>query len=146
MIDAMEAGPELVCVDPARANEVWPHVAPLLDEAFNRFGSNDERIELEASVKSGKALLWIVWSSLRKIECALVTDLIKEDDYTVCRMRALAGRKVSRWLALLEKIEDFARTEDCRFIRYTGRRGWVMMLGDDYRVTHVRAEKRLKED
>lgn len=137
--------PSLVCVDPARVHEVWPHVVTLLDEAFERFGSNDERMEIENGVKQGAMLLWIVWSSLRKIECALVTDLIKEDDYIVCRMRALAGRKISRWLALLEKIEDFARAEDCKFIRYTGRRGWVMMLGEDYRVTHVRAEKKLKE-
>ena len=142
---AREEGPELVCVDPARVHEFWPHVGPLLDEAFNRFGSNDERKEVENGVRQGVMLLWLAWSSLRKIECALVTDLIKEDDYLVCRLRALAGCKVSRWIALLEKIEDYARAENCKFIRYVGRRGWVMMLGEDYRVTHVRAEKRLKE-
>lgn len=138
--------PELVCVDPARVHEIWPYVTPLLDEAFERYGSNDERLEIEKGVKSGMMLLWLAWSSLRKIEAALITDLIKEDDYVVCRLRALAGRKVSRWIALLSKIEDYARDEDCKFVRYVGRRGWVMMLGEDYRVTHVRAEKRLKED
>ena len=141
-----ESRPELICVDPSRAHEFWPHVAPLLDEALGRYGSNDERKEIESGVKSGVMLLWLAWSSQRKIEAALVTDLLKEDDYVVCRYRALGGRDVPRWLALKDKIEDYARAEDCKVIRYIGRRGWVMMLGEDYRVTHVRAEKRLKGD
>lgn len=133
--------PELVCVDPQRVEEMWPHVSHLIDAACERFGTQDERKELEASVKSGKALLWIAWSD--KIEAALVTDLVKEDDYLVCRLRALSGDTITRWIALLKKIEQYADDEGCRLIRYVGRRGWAFVL-NDYRITHIHAEKRLR--
>jgi hypothetical protein len=133
--------PALVCVDPARVAEVWPLVSALMDRAQERFGSNDERMAIEKDVREGLALLWMAWSDDRKIEAALVTDIIKEDDYKVCRLRALAGYNIQRWFKLLGRIEGFARDEKCRVIRYFGRKGWTIMLGADYRVTHVMAEK-----
>ncbi len=136
--------PELVCVDPAQIEKLWPHVSALIDKATERYGSKDERSELEASVKSGKALLWLAWSASRQIEMALVTDLVKEDDYLVCRLRSVAGMRVLRWIALIDKIEQYARNENCKSIRYIGRRGWSLMMSDDYRITHVIAEKNLR--
>lgn len=139
----MNERPSLICVDPALIGEVWPHVEPLLSEAYTRFGSQDERRTIEADVLEGRSLLWVAWSDNRKIEAALVTDLVKEDGELICRLRALAGRSLRRWIKLLGLIEEYANKEGCATVRYFGRQGWRAMLGSDYRVTHVQAEKRL---
>lgn len=139
----MDEKPELVCVDPARIEELWPHIAPLIDDAYARFGSRDERRKVEEDIRAGLALVWLAWSPKRQIEAALVTDLIREDDVLICRLRALAGEQVTRWLSLVAQIEAYAKAEKCSRTRYIGRPGWKAML-KDYRVTHVQAEKLLK--
>lgn len=138
----MAETPRLICVPPDRFGEFWPHLEPLIRKAHERFGSNDEREELEAALRQGKALAWIAWSPAQKIEAVLVTDLMKEDGVLICRLRALAGRKLQRWLRLLDEVEQFARREGCAAIRFIGRPGWSRMLRD-YHVTHVQAQKRL---
>lgn len=136
--------PQLVCIAPERIEEFWPYVAPLIDKAYERFGTKDERRRVEEDIKSGMALVWIAWSATRDIEAALVTDLLLEDGDLVCRLRALSGRMVTRWLRLLKEIEAYAKTEKCKCVRYYGRPGWVAMMRPDYRVTHVQAEKPLR--
>lgn len=138
-----EDSPELLCVDPARVSEIWPHVSPLVDLAYAKVGSRDQREAAEKDVYSGIALLWVVHSPQRLIEAFAITDLIKEDDCLVCRIRAVAGRVMRRWLRLIEEIEAYAKRESCTEIRYVGRPGWGRALGPDYKVTHVIAAKRL---
>lgn len=138
----MDDKPTLVCVDPERIEEIWPHVVPLIDRAYERFGTQEERRKVESDIRGGLALMWLAWSAKRQIEAALVTDLIREDGTLICRLRAIAGEQVTRWLALVAQIEAYAKAEKCARTRYIGRPGWKAML-PDYRVTHVQAEKLL---
>ena len=62
----------LVCVDPARVHEIWPHVEAMIARAMVRGVSDFD--ELEQRVWRGQALLWIVWDGER-ILAAVVTAI-----------------------------------------------------------------------
>src|SRR4051812_29797886 len=88
------AKPALVCVDPARVPEIWPHVAVLIDAAYARHGTREERRQVEHDVFARKALLWIAWAD--KIEGVVITDIVLEDGALICQLRALAGKGLRR--------------------------------------------------
>jgi hypothetical protein len=47
---------ELLCVDPARMHEIWPHVVPLIAQAMRR-GGMGAFADVERSLGQGRALL-----------------------------------------------------------------------------------------
>jgi hypothetical protein len=130
---------QLLCIDPARNHEFWPHVAPLLKAALAR--TNLSRFEdIEVDVLSGAGLLWIAWSG--QIEAAATTALIQTNTGTICVLTACGGRGMARWLALLEHIEAYARNEGCSALRIFGRKGWQRML-KQYQATNIVLERKL---
>ncbi len=115
----------LLCVDPAQAAEFWPHVAPLIEQACRR-GLHDFA-GAEQSVRSGAALLWIVWDQA-EIVAALTTELHRINGRKLCFIATLGGKQRERWLHLIEGIESYARTEDCAAVIIMGRSGWQRTL------------------
>jgi len=131
--------PQLVCIDPRRIAQFWPHVAPLLKAAVVRTDlcAFDE---IERDVLAGDSLLWLAWSGA--IEAAVITSLIKTDTSKVCVLTACGGKDMRRWLALLETIEAYARAEGCSRMRIFGRKGWQRVLAN-YHTTNIVLEKDL---
>jgi hypothetical protein len=131
--------PQLVCVDPSRVRECWPHVAPFLRAAIER--TNLDRFdEIERDVLAGRSLLWLAWSN--RVEAAATTVLTETDAGRVCVLTACGGRNMKRWLPLLRTIEAYARAEGCGHLRIFGRKGWQRVL-EDYRVTNIILERNL---
>jgi hypothetical protein len=84
-------GPQLVCVDPARACEVWPHVRALIHAAMRR-GDLSSFSAVEASVLAGDALLWLAWDpGAERITAAAVTELHATEWRKVCVIVACGG-------------------------------------------------------
>lgn len=131
---------ELVCVNPAYVDEVWPHVAHFAKQALVRgdLGTFDA---LERDVLSGEALLWLAWCS-PVIEAIAVTQLVTTERSRACEIRACGGTRPHRWLGLLEQIEGYARAQHCTCTRIFGRRGWSRLL-KNYRATKIILERRL---
>lgn len=92
--------------------------------------------DIEKAVLSGDQLLWLAISD--HIEAAATTHLSRN----VCTMVACAGHERERWLPLMARIEQYARAEGCRCVRWYGRKGWQRVM-PDYRVEHVIMEKAL---
>jgi hypothetical protein len=131
--------PDLICVDPARVDEIWPHVRDRLRAAINRTElSNFE--DLEADVFAGMQLVWIAWNGA-EIMAVATTQLVKPHD-KVCVLTACSGYDRDRWLPLFARIEQYARDEGCTKMRIYGRKGWQRVL-DGYRVEHIILEKAL---
>ena len=129
--------PELICVDPEKVFDFWPHARPLIKAALERTRlSNIE--DIEADVLDGKQLLWLAWSD--HIEAAATTHLVKTAGRPVCILTACSGHHRERWLPLFAKIEKYAKDEGARCMRIYGRKGWERVL-DGYRVEHVILEK-----
>lgn len=130
---------ELVCVDPARVAEFWPHVRDLIKAAIDRTGLSDFG-DIEADVIQGKQLLWLAYGE--GIEAAATTHLIKTEDRPVCILTACSGHQRERWIPLFNQIENYARNEGAKAMRIYGRKGWERVLSG-YRVEHVILEKGL---
>lgn len=134
---------DLVCVDPSKIGEMWPHVAPLLRSAFTRTGFALFS-DLERDALNGNALVWLAWNGA-SIEAAAATALHPTDAGLVCTVLACGGADdadMKNWLPLLSKIEQFAKDEGCVRSRVVGRKGWTRAL-DGYREKHVVLEKEL---
>ena len=128
--------PNLVCVDPKRIDEIWPHAKHLIRCAIERT-SLSSFDDIEKDILDGKQLLWLAWSG-ESIEAAATTQLV----IPRCILTACAGANRERWLPLFSKIEQYAKDEGCSTMRIIGRKGWERVL-DGYRVEYVILEKAL---
>ena len=137
----MPSSTDLVCIEPAHIREVWPHVRPLLEKASRRTGLN-AFADFEADILAGRSLVWIAWNG-NTIEAAAATILINSDPGKVCVITLCAGRQMSRWLSLIDRIEDYAREEGCTRIRIFGRKGWLRVL-EGFAASHVVMDKALR--
>ena len=134
----MPSSIDLVCVDPARVHEVWPHVRPLLEKACRRAALN-AFADFESDILCGRSLVWVAWNG-STIEAAAATVLINSDLGKVCVITLCAGREMSRWLKLIKGIEAYARDEGCTRARIFGRKGWLRAL-EGFRARHVVMDK-----
>ena len=132
---------ELVCVDPARVHEIWPHVRPLLEDACRRTGLN-AFADFEADILAGRSLVWIAWSG-SVIEAAAATALTNSDLGKVCVITLCAGRHMQRWLSLIEQMEAYAKDEGCTRVRIFGRRGWLRVL-EGFEARHVVMDRQVR--
>lgn len=131
---------ELACVPPNRVSDIWPLVAPLLKSAIDRTGLSEWH-EIEADILYGNSLLWLCMED-HKILCAGVTTLEKVHNKLACVIVACGGTGLPQWVHLLEKIEIYAKAENCHCVRIFGRTGWARVL-TDYKTTNIVLEKRL---
>lgn len=130
----------LVCVDPKRVSEVWPHVNHLLKGACCRTKLNAFS-DIEADILAGRSLLWVAWNG-RAIESAAATILINSEARKVCIITVCGGSDMKRWLPLIGQIESYARREGCERVRIYGRKGWLRVL-DGYEQKYVIMDKEL---
>jgi hypothetical protein len=141
----MPSSAELICVDPKRVHEIWPHIAPLLRKAILRTGLS-AFADIERDILEGRALLWVAVSgegSRLAIDAVASTSLQQIDAGKVCVITACVGARMPRWLPLLAGIEDYAREEACSSVRIFGRKGWLRAL-EGYRAKYVILDKELQ--
>lgn len=131
----------LICVDPVRINDVWPHVEPLLAPAMNAALADDDIASVKSDLDQGCALLWIVWDE--SIRAAATTKILNVPNKRICVVTSCGGRDVLKWYGFIAALEEHARAEGCDAMRVTGRRGWKRLL-KDYSEPWVCLEKGLK--
>jgi hypothetical protein len=124
-----EKRPMLMCVDPARVREMWPHVQWLIEKAFWVGGSDETIDDLREDVFAERALLWIVWDESKGgILVAGTTKLIETTNGRVCILSSCAGHNLKQWQGFIADLEDYAKREGCKFVRVYGRPGWERLL------------------
>lgn len=136
----MHSSASLVCVDPSKAKEMWPHVEPMLRAAIDRTRLS-LFADLERDVLKGHALLWLAWNG-EAIEAVAATALHPTEGGLVCSILACGGSDMRRWLPLIEQIETYAKAEGCARCRIVGRKGWLAVL-NGYHETSVILTKEL---
>jgi len=136
---------QLICIDPEKVHQFWPHVAPLIQAAMER-GRISEFAPVAEAVHTGSALVWIAWNE-KQIKAAAVTRLGTVNGERFCTIVACGatGHDRAEWLPLLAGLEDYARAERCTAMRIWGRRGWERLL-PDYKPTRVILEKELHNE
>jgi hypothetical protein len=136
----MPSTAELVCVDPQRVDEFWPHVRPLLKAACYRTKLN-AFADIESDILSGRSLLWMAWNGLT-VESAAATVLINSESGRVCIITVCGGSDMKRWLPLIDQIEAYAKREACKRVRIYGRKGWLHVL-EGFEEKYVIMDKEL---
>jgi hypothetical protein len=131
---------ELICADPARVHEFWPHAKHFIRSAIGRVGLGSFECT-ERDVLSGDQLLWFAWDG-EKIISAATTRLADNGQRKVCEIVACGGEDRGKWLPLIKQIESYAKNENCSSTRIIGRVGWERVL-DGYRREYVILEKAL---
>lgn len=130
---------QLVCIDPARIDEMWSHVRDKIRAAVEKTGLSSFA-DIEADVLAGMQLCWVA-SENNEILAVATTQLVKPFE-KVCILTACAGYDRDRWLPLFAHIEQYAKDEGCSKMRIYGRIGWQRVL-KNYRVEHVILERNL---
>ena len=128
------------CAPPDRAGEYWAAVGDvLIKPAFDNSLTDYETIA--NAVMAGDMLLWLAWDGT-EIYAACVTQLGTSNGRRFCLIVAVGGRDMSRWLYLVNRLEQYAKDEGCQSIALIGRRGWEREL-PEYKVKRVTLEKEL---
>ena len=136
----MPASVELVCVDPKRVHEIWPHVVELIHGAVQRTNLS-HTLDIDDNVLHGHGLLWLACRE-SEIIAAMTTSLVRTDRDKICILTACGGGAMDDWLPLLRKIEAYARDEGCALVRIYGRKGWARVL-QNYHTEHIILERPL---
>ncbi len=135
----MPSKAELICIDPKRVHEFWPHVKLLIHRAIIRGGG--DFMQVKHDVLIGLDLLWIAYDG-KQIIAAAITSLGVLGGKKTCTIVACGGVGWKRFGHLIEGIENYAIGENCTAMRIYGRTGWQRLL-KDYDVLRVVLEKEL---
>lgn len=128
----------LACVPPAQAAQAWGLVGHLIAEAMR--GDHDVSV-VHGDVTSGRSLLWLAIGG-DAIHAAAVTEINEIAGRRICTIVACGGEDMSKWLHLIEGLEDYARRESCVATRINGRKGWARALAG-YDCRYIVLEKAL---
>lgn len=112
---------ELVCIDPERIHEIWPHAKDMILSAGRRTGLSDPEYT-EFELLRGEQLLWLAWDG-KAIKAAASTQLLNN----VCNITACGGKDMRSWVSLFPRLEAYAKSEGCK-LRISGRMGWARVL------------------
>jgi hypothetical protein len=138
--EARRAKAELVCVDPAQVERIWPRVAHLIRRALER-GGMGRFADVERDVLGANAYLWLALDE-DAVLAAAVTQVTQQKGERLCTIVACGGRDWGRWGALIEGLEDYARAENCARMEIAGRPGWRRRL-PEYRLRNIVIGKEL---
>ncbi len=130
----------LICVDPACIDKIWPHVSMYIFAAMVRGGVTDYR-SLERVIRSGDALVWVAYKG-DQIQAVAVTEVVNVNGERVCGIAACGGKDRKSWLPYIAQLEQYARDMKCKRMQIIGRKGWIRVL-PDYRPTRVVLGKEL---
>ncbi len=105
----------------------WPHLAPLLDKAFN---VGDRRVRLQDlydDALQGTYLLWAVIDEEKKeFVAALTTRAVRYPRGKGLAIEFLGGERMDEWLdELMEELKKHAKHNGCGWLECFGRKGWA---------------------
>jgi len=114
-------------------DKMWPLVLPFLLPAFettNKLDTEDAKVLCE----DGMAQLWIIWAPERYavdggigvLMGASITSIdCYSNGYRILSFLVMGGTDTEYWASsAIEKVEEFARAEECRAVEFKGRKGW----------------------
>lgn len=117
---------ELVCIDPKRVHEFWPHIKDRLHRATERTQASDWADDVDR-IMAGEAFVWIAWDG-ETIAAVATTELVEFNGHRHCYITGCGGEKNENWLHLIGGLEKFAADEGCKSIRILGRPGFRRIL------------------
>ncbi len=104
--------------------KVWTKVAPLLEKALDNTYHIDDIFD---GINKKRFQLFISWN--KGIESAVITEVAVYPQAKILRYVLAGGTNLDNWLdRIQEKIERFAKLNNCTQLEVAGRRGWLKKL------------------
>lgn len=124
----LENGYNVSAVPTEMAQEAWPAVAHLLQEALDYgFGYMPE--DVLAKLRQGLATLWVIEKDMN-IVAACVTEIITYPRCNSLFIWLLGGADFKEWKEAMTALEMYARHNRCDYMETAGRMAWKRLLGD----------------
>lgn len=112
----------------AKLRELWPLLAPFLEEALGRGHGEHNLEQVLDEVLERRMQLWGVVDPTG-IVAALTTRVVSHPGLRVLQIAYLGGSGIDEWgEELHEKMREFARMKNCERIEICGRLGWLKKL------------------
>ena len=102
----------------------WNEIEPLIKKALDDCYTSDDILK---GLVFEKFQLFISWEN--KVESAVVTEVAQYPQKKILRYFLAGGNNINNWLEpIQEKIEKFAKLNNCNSIEVAGRKGWARKL------------------
>ncbi|HAI17060.1 MAG TPA: hypothetical protein DCM10_02975 [Xanthomarina gelatinilytica] len=103
---------------------IWNEIEPLIKKALDDCYTTDDILK---GLVFEKFQLFISWEN--KVESAVVTEVAQYPQKKILRYFLAGGNNINNWLEpIQEKIEKFAKLNNCNSIEVAGRKGWARKL------------------
>ena len=103
---------------------IWNEIEPLIKKALDDCYTTDDILK---GLVFEKFQLFISWEN--KVESAVVTEVAQYPQKKILRYFLAGGNNINNWLEpIQEKIEKFAKLNNCNSIEVAGRKGWPRKL------------------
>jgi hypothetical protein len=105
----------------------WPHLAPLLNKAFN---VGDRRVKLQDLYDDALQGTYLVWAIIdeekKEFVAALTTRAVRYPRGKGLAIEFLGGERMDEWLdELMEELKKHAKHNGCEWLECFGRKGWA---------------------
>lgn len=111
-----------------RVGEVWPKVAPWLQQALDRGAGEYALEDLEDYVRHGFAELFIA-ADPQGLMAAAVAQIQDYPRTSLVGLLAAGGRQMAGVSAMWPVVRAYAKERGCSGVRFYGRRGWARVGG-----------------
>ena len=143
----------LVRIPIQELEKVWALVEKDIKSALAYSGQLNNSDFVFDTAKQGKFQIWVLWDKNQKLTSdkyfgVCITEIIQRKLGKVCHIYIMTGRQRTKWQKLVvDKIEEFAKEEECKLMELITRPGWQKILENfGYNRTHVVLEKKIKQE
>lgn len=143
---------DIVYIPKEEIDKVWVLAKPYVDDALIYSNNHHHSDHFKNLMIQGKLQLWFLWDDKKntiqeKMNGVVVSEIINRSIKKVFHLPIVTGKNRQRWQHLIEKLENFAKDQECDCMELIARPGWQKILDKhNYFKTHVVLEKNLKEE
>lgn len=123
----------------------WPYIHDMLQPAVEREAGDMSLQDIFIGVKAQTMQLWAVCKGMEAIVACAVTEILKYEHHSVCRIVAVSGDGIHEWKGFEKYIAEWASDAGCLRIEAICRPGFKRIaepLG--YKQTHIIISKDLR--
>lgn len=119
--------------------DIWPTISPILRKAVERDEGKRSLHSLLKELVNDRNQLWVVFDG--EPIGAVVTAILNYPHARTLKVEWLAGERFDEWAHLIKVIEEYAISQGCNPVEFSGRPGLARAL-KRYGYTTVAVEAR----
>jgi|TARA_E500000318_G_scaffold102254_1_gene106417 hypothetical protein len=145
----IKADVEVLCIKPKEIDNFWPLVEFLIAEALKFSGQYAEAKHIKELCKKNIMHLWIMFGKDEdgedKVFGCCTTRFFENPNFKELQGLICTGKKMRLWFdKLVEKIETFAKLNNCKRVTALMRPGYKKIMGKyNWKIKHYEFQKEL---